>query len=173
MGLRGLAAVSDAGPLIHLAEIRSLALLNVFSAVHVPHAVWDEVVGQGRVAESYVLDSADLHRHTFPREKVRLFVERNALLDLHAGECECLYCCKTMNIGILLTDDLAVRDAARRLGITPVGSLGVVVRACRTKMIAVDDAIRRIIDLHDVSSMFVTRAIVDLAIDQLEKHLRS
>ncbi len=48
------AAVLDAGPLIHLAEIDSLHLLTIFGALHVPDAVWAETVGQGGI------DSADI-----------------------------------------------------------------------------------------------------------------
>lgn len=36
-------AVADAGQLIHLSEIGSLAILHVFDAIRVPHAVWLEI----------------------------------------------------------------------------------------------------------------------------------
>jgi predicted nucleic acid-binding protein len=68
---------------------------------------------------------------------------------------------------VLLTDDLAVRDTARRFGLIPVGSLGVVVRAYRVGDISLEDAEQHLADLYDVNSLFVTRAIVDLAIEQL------
>jgi predicted nucleic acid-binding protein len=68
-----------------------------------------------------------------------------------------------------LTDDLAARDAARGLGITPVGSLGVVVRTYRLGQISLTEAEKRITDLHHVSSLFVTKAIVELALEQLRK----
>ena len=38
-----LAAVSDAGPLIHLAEIDSLELLSAFDTHLIPETVYDEV----------------------------------------------------------------------------------------------------------------------------------
>jgi predicted nucleic acid-binding protein len=69
-----------------------------------------------------------------------------------------------------LTDDLAVREAAKRLGLAPVGSLGVVIRAHRLGRISLADAERHIADLYDVSSLFVTRAIVELAIEHLREH---
>jgi predicted nucleic acid-binding protein len=65
-----------------------------------------------------------------------------------------------------------VRDAAKDLGLTPIGSLGVVVRAYREGRISLADTERHISDLYTVSSLFVTRAIVELAIEQLRAHSR-
>jgi hypothetical protein len=48
-----------------------------------------------------------------------------------------------------------------------VGSLGVVVKAYRLERISQSDAERYISGLYDVSSLFVTREIVEQAIEQL------
>ncbi|MDL1969288.1 MAG: hypothetical protein LWW97_12310, partial [Deltaproteobacteria bacterium] len=79
----------------------------------------------------------------------------------------CLYVCKETGVSVLLTDDLAVREAAKRMNLKPVGSLGIVVKACRTGDISLVDAEGYITDLYDVSSLFVARAIVEIAIEQL------
>lgn len=57
-----------------------------------------------------------------------------------------------------------------KLKLIPVGSLGIVVMAHKRKEISLLDAERYIADLYDVSSLFVTRDIADLAIEQLRKH---
>lgn len=58
-----LAAVSDAGPLIHLAEIDSLELLATFDTLLVPETVYEEVGAGGvphRLADiSYELVESD------------------------------------------------------------------------------------------------------------------
>jgi len=51
--------------------------------------------------------------------------------------------------------------------LTPVGSLGVVVRAYHLGCISLIEAERYMADLYDVSSLFITRTIVELAIEQL------
>lgn len=163
-------AVTDAGPLIHLAEVGCLTLLRVFGIVHIPDAVWSETVGQARVPQADVWALSIIQRHTLPRSELERFVRENALQDLHSGECESLYLCHRVNVPILLTDDLAVRDAAKRLGLTPVGSLGIIVRAYRLGYIALIEAERHITALYDTSSLFVTRTIVELAIEQLHGH---
>jgi predicted nucleic acid-binding protein len=162
-------AVADAGPIIHLAETGGLALLRICDSLNIPDAVWSEVVAPGRVSPSVLLALDNIQRHTLSSSAVLQFINDNHLDNLHTGECEALYLCQVIHSSLLLTDDLAARDAARGLGITPVGSLGVVVRAYRLDQISLTDADRQIADLYDVSSLFVTKAIVELAIEQLRK----
>jgi predicted nucleic acid-binding protein len=89
--------------------------------------------------------------------------------QLHRGELECLTLCRELGLSLLLTDDLAARDAAKSLGITPVGSLGVVVRSHMAGLLSLKDAESCLEDLYRVSSLFVTHAIVELAIEQLRR----
>ena len=162
-------AVADAGPLIHLAEIGGFSLLGVFETLHISGAVWAEAVGAGRVHEAEILALGNTQRHTLSETEVTRFVGEHSLHNLHVGERGCLLLCQQISVPLLLTDDLAVREAAKRLGLTPVGSLGVVVKAYRLGRIPLDEAERLIADLYDVSILFVTRAIVELAIDQLHE----
>ena len=160
-------AVSDAGPLIHLTEIDALHVLTIFDKLHVPQAVWTETVEHGRVsADSFA--ALQLARHSLLPTKVAQFVQTQNLTSLHPGEQECLCLCHQLGVSLLLTDDLAARDAARRLGFTPVGSLGVVVRAYHHGVILLSDAERLLTELYSVSSLFVTRAIIEIAIQQLQ-----
>ena len=110
-----------------------------------------------------------IKRHTLSQSEVDQFIKENGLQKLDDGERESLYLCKQLGIPLILTDDLAVRDAAKILNIIPVGSLGVVVKAYGTGQISLIDAERSITALYDISSLFVTRAIVEIAIDQLHK----
>ena len=170
MGIRGVnVAVADAGPLIHLAEIGGLPLLRIFDTLHIPDAVWSETVEQDRVLQADVFGLSIVQRHTLLQSEVTQFIRENGLEKLHAGECESLYLCHRIGVPILLTDDLAVREEAKRLSLTPVGSLGIVVRAYCLGHISQAEAERHITDLYDVSSLFVTRAVVELAVEQLRK----
>jgi predicted nucleic acid-binding protein len=93
-------------------------------------------------------------------------------MELHAGEQECLFLCQAKNITILLTDDMAVRIAAKRLDIIPVGSLGVIVKAYERGKISLQDAEQYIENLYSISSLFATRTIADLAIEKLRATAR-
>ena len=120
------AAVADAGPLIHLAEIGQLLLLTIFDTLHIGDIVWSETVGRNRVPDPAVVSLGTVQRHTAPESDVGRFVEENDLRATHAGERESLYLCAALQVHLVLTDDLAVRAAAARLNVTPVGSLGIV-----------------------------------------------
>ncbi|GAB61821.1 MAG: hypothetical protein DWB56_07940 [Candidatus Jettenia sp.] len=163
------AAVADAGPLIHLSEIGGIAILHIFDAVHVPHVVWLEI---GEHSKNI---SKEIHitNHNLPELQISEFTHKEKLEKLHSGEIECLYLCRQINLPILLTDDLAVREAAKSLQITPIGSLGIVIKAYKNGKISLAKAERYISDLYDISSLFVTRAIVELVIEQLHKKIES
>ncbi len=166
MGHATAIAVTDAGPLIHLTEIDALHVLTIFDKLHVPQAVWTETVEHGRVSADGVA-TLQLTRHSLLPTEIAQFVQTQNLTSLHPGEQECLCLCHQLGVALLLTDDLAARDAARRLGFTPVGSLGVVVRAYHQGVVLLSDAERLLTDLYSISSLFVTSAIVDMAIQQL------
>jgi predicted nucleic acid-binding protein len=166
---KDLIAVSDAGPLIHLAQIGDLQLLNVFSSVHVSDAVWTETVTAGRVDGTELTAAATIRRHTVDDAALRRFVREVGPFSLHQGETEALLLCRQLDSPLLLADDLAAREAAWRQGVRPVGSLGIVVRAYhrgRISLARAEDCIQR---LCDVSSLFVAKAIVDLAIEHLRR----
>jgi len=164
------AAVVDAGPLIHLAEIGCFRLLRIFSPLWVPHAVWVETAKQNHISQINLSEEANIREYSAPQSAVAQFTKEKNLSKLHAGERECLYLCLQKGISTLLTDDLAVRDAARVLELVPVGSLGIVVAAYKQKQLSLSEAEHFIADLYDISSLFVTREIAELAIDQLRSH---
>ncbi len=173
MGHEGIEAVLDAGPILHLAEIDGLSLLSVFSRLHLPQAVWQETVGLSRISEADMLLLPNGRRHFPSRQDVEEFVNSHGLEKLHAGEQDCLYLCRQAGIQTILSDDLAVREAAKRLLLTPVGSLGVVVRAYWINRITLSQAKQYLAELYEISSLFVTREIITLAIEQLQEHPRN
>lgn len=160
-------AVADAGPLIHLGEIGGLGLLRLFDALHVPEMVWSESVQPGRAAEDALLALSTIRRRKLTPSHVARFVDENSLQHLQAGECEALCLCRKIDVRTLLTDDLAVRNEAQKLGVVPVGSLGVVIGAYHKGYVTLTQAELHLQALYSVSSLFVTRAIVELAIEKL------
>lgn len=162
-------AVVDTGPLIHLAQIGNLNLLRVFNDLHIPGAVWQEAVTQGNVPQNDVLNLGNVEVHQLSPIDVLNFIQTRGMENLHIGERECLYLCWHTRIGTLLTDDLAVRRAAQKAGITPVGSLGVIVRAHVGRVISRDKAENLLLDLYHHSNLYVTRAITEIAIEQLHR----
>ena len=168
MGKGKLTAVTDSGPIIHLTEIGCFDILSIFENLYVPDAVWVETVEIGRVSSEDFNRLPNLNHHTIPQHDLGNFIKNNDLMELHSGELECLYLSKQIDIPIILTDDLAVRETAKRLRLKPVGSLGVVAKAYYMSKLSISDAEQYMIDLYEVSSLFVTRVIVEMAITQLQ-----
>ena len=133
-------AVADAGPIIHLFEIARLSLLDVFDRVHVPQAVWGETVERGRVPAEALASIAGIARTPADFIEAIFFRGLDVPAALHEGEVEALAVCRQRGVELILTDDLAVRDVARKLSLVPVGSLGIVVRAARIGRISMDAA---------------------------------
>jgi predicted nucleic acid-binding protein len=94
-----LAAISDAGPLIHLAEIDSLELLATFDTLLVPETVYEEV-DVGGVPDGL----ADLSYERVAADESRIGAE-----ELDAGERAAIAVAEERGI-VLLTDDLAARE---------------------------------------------------------------
>jgi predicted nucleic acid-binding protein len=158
-----LAAVADTGPLIHLAEINCLSFLEIFEDLHIPEGVWEEADRPPTIRQELVFAK----RHVLQPEDLARFTAEHGLEKLQAGERESLLLCSQLAVPVLLTDDLAVREAAKALGLTPAGSLGVIARAHQMGLISRNAAERHLKDLQTASSLFVTQAIVDLAIELL------
>jgi len=170
VGIGGIiSATLDAGPTIHLWEIGELSLLTVFDKLMIPETVWDETVGRGRVPEKALESLPNLMRVNVASDVAAEFIREMNLADIHKGEAECLYWCVKEKVALILTDDLAVRDAAKALNIRPVGSLGVVIRAFRDKKITLEAARKILFCLYRNSTLFVSWTIVEMAIEQLEK----
>ncbi len=170
MGAECLSVVTDAGPMIHLAEIDCLHVLSVCSQLHVPDVVWQEILGHVEEDDPKFPDMLAVQHHVLPQQEVEEFTSTHNLEHLHAGERSCFLLCHTLHISTLLTDDLAVRDAARQFDMTPVGSLGVLVRAFHKGFLDLSETEEYMLDLQDKSSLFVTKTVVELAIEQLHQY---
>lgn len=165
MGDGRLVAVADTGPLIHLAEVGCLPLLAIFDELHVPEGVLREAQRPASIHSELSRAS----RHTLVSKELDEFAAKQGLQKLHGAERESLLLCWKLGVVVILTDDLAVRQAAKALGLIPIGSLGVIVKAHRLGRITREEAVIHLRRLATVSSLFVTPAIVELAIELLEE----
>lgn len=170
MGNESISVVTDAGPIIHLSEIQCMHVLTVFRTLHVPIVVWHEILRYVSERDINFPEKLAIRHHALESERIQQWVAANALEQLHAGEQACLWLCDTLRVQIILTDDLAVRDVAKQREITPVGSLGVLIRAYRNGVLTLSQTEHELLALQKTSSLFVTNAVVELAIEQLRTY---
>ena len=153
-----LAAVSDAGPLIHLAEIGSLKLVSTFDTLLVPKTVYKEVEAGG-VPEGL----ADLSYELVEADENQVGAE-----ELDAGERAAIAVAEERGI-VLLTDDLAAREVASDAGVEVHGSIGVIAFGYARGLLDRDEAASLMRALQRETSLFVTEAVVERGIQMLDE----
>ena len=118
-----MAAVSNAGPLIHLAKIGRLSLLGeIFSEVIIPEAVKIEVVDKGKnmgMPDAFLIDNVQWIRVVDDPPNSELLAEK---VGIHHGEASAILLAKSLRLPILL-DDSDARKFASGLGLQVVGSV--------------------------------------------------
>ncbi|MDR2428312.1 MAG: DUF3368 domain-containing protein [Candidatus Margulisbacteria bacterium] len=122
--------VADTSPLISLAVIDKLDILDkFFPKLYLPAAVWQEI-------------SAYAERLNIPqikRYKTRVRNIKNAeasISFMDRGEAEAIVLCREMKADYLLLDDKKARLIAETLGFSCVGTLAVLLKAKKEKLIS-------------------------------------
>ena len=127
--------VANATPLIALDAVGCLHLLPaLYTEIHIPEAVYNEVVvaGAGRAGAAGVSDAAWIVPHAVSDE---LASELQTKRGLGAGESETLVLAQELRAEFVLLDDRAARRVARQLNLPLLGTVGVLLIAKKSKLI--------------------------------------
>jgi len=118
-------AVVNASPLINLAKIGRLNLLNdIFGKIVVPSAVLGEISG------------LDISEVVFTTLNIENRVAVQSLLGkLHDGEVEVIVGVQEIKADFAVLDDLDGRKYAMNIGLSVIGTLGILQRAKRLGLI--------------------------------------
>ena len=157
--------VLDAGPIIHLDEIDGLALLSDFGNLLVPESVWKEVLYHRPAALER--ENVPLCRIGPVSVKADHFLVLCNALSLDVGEREGLSLCMHHQDAVFLTDDAAARLAAKNLKIRAHGTIGILLRALRRKLINNDEALRYFELISFSSTLFIKRSLLEDIIRQV------
>lgn len=158
-------AIADASVLISLARTGRLGLLErVFGATTVPIVVKEEVVDAGlRISALEVIHVQramderwlTVARLTAREKELKQRLMSTTRLDL--GEAEALAMAKVRG-EILLVDEKEARTVARAMGVTPMGSAGVLLAAFRLKELNIEELEKSVKELARV--MWISPEIV-------------
>lgn len=143
-------AVADAGPLIHLDEIGFAAALDIFPVVLVPQEVASEIQMRPRGPGHAALE----HCQIIPAAQGSTPMGSLSVADVAA-----IGLARERD-GLLLTDDLDLRDMARLAGVPVVGTIGVMVRAGRTGAVPRTAAMAALDALLTDSTLFITPGLI-------------
>lgn len=149
--------VSDTSPVRALAHLGRLDLLSaLFDEVVVPPAVARELknpAGAGRA-----VDPASIpHVRVAPppdEQRVRELLAE----DLHRGEAEAIALALELKVKAILVDERDAVSASRRLGLEPIGVLGLLLRAKSLNLVA--EVRPLLVELRHGLNFFMTDQLV-------------
>jgi uncharacterized protein len=142
--------VCNTSPIIALACAGQLELLRgLYTQIVIPNAVFDEitVAGAGEPGAREVAEALWIKRQ--PASNAPLVTALR--LELDAGEAEAIALAVESGADLVLLDERLGRRAAQRLGLTVVGTLGVLISAKDRGLLA---AMRPVLDALRVDAGF-------------------
>ena len=159
-------AVFDAGPFIHLHEIERLAFVSLFEKILTTEEILEECSRIRPLLEK--CKTLFLQTLTAESKDFAKYVLERYNLDL--GEATGISLCKQERIKLFFTDDLAAREIAHLLGFEPHGTLAVILRTYREKILTKKEAIMAVEKLCTHSTLFLTSDIKEWVIRQIEEY---
>ena len=143
-------AVSNAGPLIHLAKIGRINLLKeIFNGIIIPKSVKVEVIDKGKEkgkSDAFLIGNIDWIKVVDDPSDVDQLAEK---VGIHRGEACAILLAKSLNVPVLL-DDSDARKFALGLGLEVVGSIGIIIRAVKLGLISKEDGLKDLERLANV-----------------------
>ncbi len=140
--------VCDSGPLTHLWQIGQWQTFRTFDAIHVAAQVSVEVERHVPLVEMKTYAGRDVTVGAVSGPEIA--AARQALppdLVLQEADLATLALARRQSPDLVLTDDLTVRRAVEAQGQTPMGSVGILLRAHKAGLLdtdALDQAIERL-----------------------------
>lgn len=155
--------VSNTSPLTSLAAIGHFDLLRkLFEQIHIAPGVWEELNQGGRrhPGSAEVENASWIQHHEVSNETLVVALRR----DLDRGEAETLALAIELNAEIVLLDEQEGRRAANRLGLRPLGVVGILLEAKRRGEI---EEIRSLLDaLRSQAGFFLSDSLYQQALNQ-------
>jgi len=134
--------VSNSTPLIWLAKIGKLNLLkNFFKTVMIPEAVYDEVVTKGineKAPDAFIVENAV--KEGWIKIRTIKGIRKLEKFGLHKGEVDTISLAAKLKSEVLV-DETHARLAAKALNIKPKGTIYILIRALKEKIINYDEYI--------------------------------
>ena len=149
--------VCDSGPLIHLWQINRWSAFGVFKTIHLAAQVIEEIhkhIGAGQLDN---LVSCPWHIHAVSPSKIETAQSSHPLnLTLQPADLATLVVAQELAPDLVLTDDLALRRALEAQEQTPMGSVGILLRAYKTGLLNPEALNQAIDELFVHSTLYLS-----------------
>ncbi len=147
--------VSNTGPIMHLFEVDLLKALSAFKEVYIPEEVKNEL--QKNKVKTALKNIKMLKLNAKFKDVAEILTNK---FSLDLGEAEAIALALQEKADYFLTDDLDARTVANTHGLEAHGTVGVILRAFREKIVDKKTAIEKINQLYTTSSLFITKDLI-------------
>ncbi len=154
----GIKAVSDAGPIIHLAELSAIKALKIADTATT--IIVMEELDKYKIRSSLKIIKADNNKTAFFADKY----------NIGLGEASCISVCINERIQLIFTDDLDARMAAKKEGLEPHGTVGILLKAYKHKIFTKNQILEILHSIKEKSTLFITQILINQAITALKNH---
>ncbi|MHA1911788.1 MAG: hypothetical protein ACTSYA_08850 [Candidatus Kariarchaeaceae archaeon] len=164
-------AISNAGPLIHLAQIGCLEwLTELFEKVIIPAEVYNETVHEGK--KNNYADAIFIEK-MIKEGFIEVFKEGGKIKPifqsefLHKGEVSAINLALTLNEKVILLDDEEARISAKQLKLRVKGTLGILLDIYYKKIISKESAINSLKRINEI--MYLSSDVFNYIFEKLDK----
>jgi len=159
-------AVSDTGPIIHLSEINLIKAFDIFSKIIIP----EEVERELKNSKIFIFKKIKILKLSpDSKDKVKVLTNQE---NLDLGEAFAIILAMQENTDYFLTDDLDARNVAVKYNLQVHGTIGIMLRAFREKIIDKNTAMEKVNELYTKSSLFITKDLVDSVLRAIKEFKR-
>jgi len=131
--------ISNASPLIYLAKADRLDLFHsIFEEILIPEAVYAEVVSKGKQlgqTDAFLVEKAIEEGWISVR---RVQESHPVSIPLHPGEIEVISLALEVGVDLLIMDDARARAVAEMAGLSPRGTLWLLLKAVKENVLSFD-----------------------------------
>ena len=166
-------AVCDSGPITHLWQIQQWTAFAALDELHAARLVIDEVRSHVPMEQFAAYAGSSLQVHEI--DQVEVGQTRNALTEgskLQDADIATIVLAKRLTPALVLTDDLTLRRTLELLGLTPMGSVGLVLRAYATNRLTRSQLQQAIDGLFVQSTLYLSPVFRTFVQREVEKMLR-
>ncbi len=148
--------ISNTGPLMHLSEIDLVQALEVFKEIYIPEEVRNELK-KNKVKDEIFKKVKLINLKPQFKDVSEILVNK---FSLDLGESQAIALALQERADYFLTDDLDARTVANLHTLEAHGTVGIILRAFREKKISKETAIKKVNELYEASSLFITKDLV-------------
>ena len=167
-------AISNTGPLVHLTQIGKLSLLkDLFHRIAIPESVKFELIDKGKKLgkPDAIIIEKEINQWIDVIKDPEIKKEFSEKSGIHKGELAVILLAKDWNLPALI-DDAAARSFAKAMGTTVVGSIGLLIKATKDRLLSGMDALSSLENLSEI--MWLSPSLYEYArksIQSLERQI--